>query len=281
MTTTTTAQAARGDTTPAAVLVCDPPWRHRDALGDRGAAANYETMATDDIAMLELPPTAERHVLFLWRLSSMPQDALTVCLAWHFEPVAEVVWQKLRPCQTCCATGRVDAYQLHGEQAIVPGTDNRCPTCRGVGGEQLLDEDLGARVPSSFGLGTTVRNCHETAIIARPIGGRAPERLNADVRSYFAAPMLIDVDALLPESNGRRGALVHSAKPDAFYRLVERMYDGPRVEMFSRRRRDGWVQAHSNENDKMDRVAKIMRDVWPAREREKRLADARRRVERR
>lgn len=282
MTTTTTAQAARGDNTPAAVLVVDPPWHHEDQLpGERGAAHQYETMSTDDICTLELPPLAKRSVLFLWRVASMQQDALNVCRAWCFEPVAEVVWQKLRPCQTCCATGRVDAFNIHGEQVIVPGTDNRCPTCRSVGGEQLHDEELGALVPSAFGMGRTVRNCHETCIIARPVKGRAPERINADVRSYFAAPMLIDVDALLPESNGRRGQLVHSAKPDAFFKLVERMYPGPRVEMFSRRTRDEWRAAHSNQDGKMDRVAKIMRDVWPAREREERLAKARRRVARR
>lgn len=281
MTTTTTAQAARGDDTPAAVLVADPPWAPRDSLGERGAAANYETMSTDDLCTLELPPTAERHVLFLWKLASMPQDALNVCRAWCFEPVAEVVWRKLRPCQTCCATGRVDVHELHGVSVVVPGTDNRCPTCRGVGGEELLDEDIGAQVPSAFGMGRTVRAAHETAIIARPVNGRAPERLNSDVRSTFAAPMLIDVDALLPESEGRRGALVHSAKPDAFFRLVERLYPGPHVELFSRRTRAGWRTAYSDQDGKMDRVAKIMRDVWPARTREERLAKARRKAERR
>lgn len=269
------------DLEPAAVLVADCPWQHADQLpGERGASYQYETMPTDDICQLDLPPLAERSVLFLWRLASMPQDALTVCRAWCFEPVAEVVWRKLRPCQTCCATGRVDAFEIHGVRVLVPGTDNRCPTCRGVGGEELLDEDIGALVPSSFGMGRTVRNVHEVCIIARPVGGRAPERLNADVRSEFAAPMLIDVDALLPDST-RRGDLVHSAKPDAFYKLAERLYPGPRVEMFSRRSRAGWSTAHSNQDGKMDRVAEIMRDVWPARTREERLAKARRKAERR
>lgn len=282
MTTTHAAQAARGDDTPAAVLVVDPPWRHADQLpGERGAAHQYETMTTDDICTLDLPPLADRSVLFLWRVASMVRDALAVIDAWGFVDVAEVVWRKLRPCQTCAATGRVDAFDIHGASVLVPGTDNRCPVCRGVGGEELVDDDIAALVPSSFGMGRTVRNCHEACIIARPAKGRAPERIDAGVRSEFAAPMLIDVDALLPESNGRRGSLVHSAKPDAFFKLVERLYPGPRVEMFSRRTRDGWRTAHSNQDGKMDQVAAIMREEWPRRIREERLAATRRRAERR
>ncbi|MFH0871665.1 MAG: MT-A70 family methyltransferase [bacterium] len=38
----------------------------------------------------------------------------------------------------------------------------------------------------------------------------------------------------------------HSQKPDEAYRLVEAMYDGPRLEMFSRAERDGW-KAFGNE----------------------------------
>lgn len=303
MTTTTAAQAARGDDlSAAAVLECDPPWEHRDKLGPRGARANYETMSTEAICQLELPRTADRHVLFLWRLANMPQDALNVCRAWEFEPLAEVVWEKLRPCQQCCGTGLVDVYEIHGARVLVPGADHRCPDCLGRRGIEVTDDDLGT-YPAHLGMGTTVRNAHETCIIARPIGGRAPERLHADVRSYFAAPMLIDVDGLLrvcvcghhEEEHGdgcngqrrgepcaceafqlRRGALVHSAKPDQFYALVERIYPGPYVSMFSRRTRAKWRNAHSNQDRKLDEVAKIMRDVWPARTREERLAEARR-----
>ena len=33
----------------------------------------------------------------------------------------------------------------------------------------------------------------------------------------------------------------HSAKPDEFYQLVEEMSPGPRADLFSRRKRDGWT----------------------------------------
>ena len=34
---------------------------------------------------------------------------------------------------------------------------------------------------------------------------------------------------------------VHSQKPDQFYALIERLYDGPYLELFARRARAGWT----------------------------------------
>lgn len=284
------------DTPPAAVLSVDPPWEHEDELGRRGARAKYSTMSTEEICMMDRPPLAKRHVLVLWKLANMPQDALNVCRAWMTEPLAEIVWEKLRPCQVCAATGLVDRYLIDDQPELyVPGTMNRCPACFGKRGRELTDKELGT-FPAFMGLGRTVRSAHETAIIARPIDGRAPERLHLDVRSYFAAPMLIDIDGDLPESRlpdgrrscaacrpgkpcsdahaRRRGALVHSAKPDEFYAMLERLYPGPHVELFGRRSRAGW-HVIGDQDRKLDEVVRKMRDVWPERVREKRLARAR------
>lgn len=73
-----------------------------------------------------------------------------------------------------------------------------------------------------FGMGHYVRAEHETCIVA----GRGPSAQlvkRRDVRSIFEAPI------------GR-----HSEKPDAFYELVEALFDGPRAELFGRRKRAGW-----------------------------------------
>lgn len=72
----------------------------------------------------------------------------------------------------------------------------------------------------AFGLGRTVRASHEVCLIATR--GR-PEALSRSVRSVFFA---------------RRTA--HSRKPDRFYEIVEQISPGPYVELFARRRRDGW-----------------------------------------
>jgi len=80
-------------------------------------------------------------------------------------------------------------------------------------------QDTGA-VHLAFGMGHQVRACHETCLIATR-GKVKPA--NRSTRSVFFAP---------------RGA--HSAKPSAFYDLVERMYEGPRVRLFARDERPGW-----------------------------------------
>ncbi len=71
-----------------------------------------------------------------------------------------------------------------------------------------------------MGMGRTVRNAHEICLIFRR--GRVP-RKSAAVLSTIHAP---------------RGE--HSAKPEAFYRLVRRLYPGPRLELFARQRRPGF-----------------------------------------
>lgn len=72
-----------------------------------------------------------------------------------------------------------------------------------------------------FGMGRHVRASHETAILM--IRGK-PQRLNAKTRSTFSAIA------------GR-----HSEKPAEFFRLVEALCPGPRLELFGRSAREGWT----------------------------------------
>jgi N6-adenosine-specific RNA methylase IME4 len=74
-----------------------------------------------------------------------------------------------------------------------------------------------------IGMGRILRASHERCIVATR--GKCPPAVR-NVRSRFSAPV------------GR-----HSAKPDAFYELVERLYpDAEKHEMFARTRRPGWLQ---------------------------------------
>lgn len=84
-------------TTPARVLVADPPWPYSDKLpgNGRGAAKHYSVMSIRDIEYFDLPPMAADSLLFLWRVAAMPGEALRVCRAWGFEPKSEIVWVKL------------------------------------------------------------------------------------------------------------------------------------------------------------------------------------------
>lgn len=72
-----------------------------------------------------------------------------------------------------------------------------------------------------FGMGRQVRASHETCLIATR--GRV-EPLNRATRSVFAAPV------------GR-----HSEKPEKFFDIVRALYAGPRVELFARQLREGFV----------------------------------------
>ena len=162
----------------AGVVVADPPWPLQDKLPGkgRGAVKHYPTMKVADICALRLPPVGADALLFLWRVSSMVEEASQVARAWGFRPVSEIVWVK----------------------TAANGTPR-------------------------MGMGRYVRLAHETCMIATRGKGRLAIK-NHCVRSVFEAP---------------RGA--HSAKPDAFYELVERLVDGPYLELFARRERAGWT----------------------------------------
>jgi N6-adenosine-specific RNA methylase IME4 len=87
---------------------------------------------------------------------------------------------------------------------------------------ELVWQKLTRTGKKHFGMGRIVRATHETCLVATR-GRMRPKLLN--VRSTFDAP------------TGR-----HSEKPDAFFGIVESLFDGPRCELFARKRRAGWVQ---------------------------------------
>lgn len=188
------------------VVVADPPWSFGDKLPGpkRGAASHYACMSVIDVCNFlpdmisdkEIPPLADDAVLLLWRVNSQQREALTVVRAWGFDdPTSEVVWVK--------TGGEVDD----------PGDLFKPP-------EEMMFEK--APPTLRMGMGRTVRNCHEVALLCRR--GKPVTRSHSE-RSVIFAP---------------RGE--HSAKPEKFYSLVERLYKGPYVELFARRRRDNWLQ---------------------------------------
>lgn len=79
------------------VLVADPPWRFGDKLpgNGRGAEKHYPCMSIDALCSFELPKLGVDAVLFMWRVSSMPEEALRLVRAWGFVPKTELVWEKL------------------------------------------------------------------------------------------------------------------------------------------------------------------------------------------
>jgi N6-adenosine-specific RNA methylase IME4 len=168
------------------VVVADPPWPLKDRCpgNGRGAVKHYKTMSVDEIKGFALPPVHPDAWLFLWRVASMPEEALAVVRAWGFTPKAELVWIKRDPGGKCTP-----------------------------------------------GMGHYVRNTHETCIIATR-GKAIPLRLSRRIPSFF--------EAARPLKPGSKKPL-HSAKPEKFFDMVERLVRGPYVELFARRRREGWT----------------------------------------
>jgi N6-adenosine-specific RNA methylase IME4 len=90
-------------------------------------------------------------------------------------------------------------------------------------GHDRVDEKNVTQAKLHFGMGHYVRASHETCIIATR--GKATSLIkNHSTRSVFFAPYT-----------------KHSEKPQEFYTLVENLCEGPRLELFARRHREGWI----------------------------------------
>lgn len=78
------------------VLVADPPWKFGDNLPgpSRGASKNYPTMTIPELEQFPIPPMEDDALLFMWRVSSMVEEAYRVVRAWGFVPKTEMVWIK-------------------------------------------------------------------------------------------------------------------------------------------------------------------------------------------
>ena len=71
-----------------------------------------------------------------------------------------------------------------------------------------------------LGLGNYIRNASETCLFATR--GKAPVKFHAQPNWFFAAPQ------------------EHSHNPEEQFAIIERLSDGPYLELFARRRQPGW-----------------------------------------
>ncbi len=119
---------------------------------------------------------------------------------------------------------RDDAYLFLWRVAAMPMAALRvCEAWDFVPKTELIWRKQTATGKRWFGMGRHLRAEHETCIVATR---GSPKPLTRSMRSVFDAPALKSQ---------------HSAKPDAFYKLVEDFALGPYIELFARRRRRGWT----------------------------------------
>lgn len=196
-----TVREATSAATPARVIAADPPWPFGDPLPGAGRGA------AKNYSLLSIDDLKAGR--FIGGEVIRPDSRAVADDAYLF------LWR-------VAAGGHIKRLTLVEEAYAVARAWGFAPKTELVWRKQTVH---GKR---HFGMGRHVRMEHETCIIATR-GRAAP--LARNVRSVFDAPAPSD-DA---------GRAVHSAKPDAFYELVERMCPGPYVELFARRRRAGWT----------------------------------------
>jgi N6-adenosine-specific RNA methylase IME4 len=76
-------------------------------------------MSIAELCAFELPLLAPDCVLFLWRLSSMPDEALRLARAWGFRVHSEMIWRKTT------VTGK----EHFGMGRVVRGAHEPCLIC--------------------------------------------------------------------------------------------------------------------------------------------------------
>lgn len=200
------------DNTLCSALVADPPWefdmKKTGGGFDSGASSKYSTLSLDQIKAFPLPTFEKNAILFLWRVSSMVEEAYAVCRAWGFVPKTEIVWFK----------------GSKKDLVIDPNVE-------------LTDEEIKLHM----GMGTLTRGAHETCIVAT----RGTFKVqNRGVRSVFFAPAQEhsrkpDVFYDLVEKLVWGGSL---ERADEESLSVQRRLREQRtiVELFARRERPAW-----------------------------------------
>jgi N6-adenosine-specific RNA methylase IME4 len=190
-------------------ILADPPWPYEGMTPPwkAGSEPAYDLMALDAIKALPVAELAEdASHLYLWAVLPLMAEAYDVVRGWGFRPCTLLTWCKPGP-------GLGGGYRGNTEQLIVarrgtsPNINPTCAVCRG--------RDRGARkcrcdVPAWRHNGETVP----------PV---EPSFIDQAEGTWYTAP---------------RG--LHSAKPDLFVDLIERMSPGPYCELFARRDRLGW-----------------------------------------
>jgi len=190
------------------VILADPPWRF-DTFSDNGrgrsADNHYPVMRRADLLGLPVDQLAhpEGAALFLWTTSDQHEFASsTLIRAWGFIPKSRgPEWVKCK---------QPDAIRREFENAV---DSHR----RG----EIVDWPAAIERCLVVGMGYSLRQQTEECILATT--KKIPPRMSRAVRQVVVAP--------------RRE---HSRKPEAIYERIEELFEGPRLEMFSRNRRPGW-----------------------------------------
>ena len=188
-------------------VLADPPWLERGGGQiKRGADRHYPLMPTSAIGLLPVGRWAapDAH-LYLWVTNNFLPDGLRVMEAWGFRYVTKIDWFKGSLSDSWIDSVLVDA------------------TIDNASRWKLIAE---AERTMQVGLGQYFRGCTESCLFG--VRGTVEYRTLPNGK----------------RAQGRTGFHAerqeHSAKPESFRAVVERVSHGPYLEMFARRPAPGW-----------------------------------------
>lgn len=208
------------------VILCDFPWNFKTYTGSgvsqRAEQQHYETITVADgmkmpVADIAAPDAA----LFMWSTSSHIEQCFDMAKAWGFRYSSKAFcWAKLNK------NAELDHFCDVSDH--VQGGDGPAPEIA-----DLKNWFMG------MGYGTR-RNTEDCWLFTR---GKPSRRMT-------------DVNGVMKKDQGVRELIVspvsqHSRKPAETHERIERLFDGPYLEMFSRENRPGW-SAWGNETGKFD-----------------------------
>lgn len=231
--------AWEGLTPPYSTIVADPPWHYDQRVIEWGRSEPmpYSTMDLSEIAAL---PVADLSMpgahLYLWTTNRYLDDAFDVARAWGFDPVTTLVW-----CKDPHGQGPGGRFAITTEFVLFARDSRRAGEVierhrrwAGMGRGDLHRAVRGGK-PTGIVYRWEADDCLPTEADWAALQ-RALPTLADTPYPYVVASEEAKVDSTW--FNWPRGA--HSAKPDAFGDLVERVSPGPYVELFCRRPRLGW-----------------------------------------
>jgi N6-adenosine-specific RNA methylase IME4 len=230
-------------------IVADPPWEIGDFPAnfgyEAGKATPYECMTFEEIKALPVSALAvpEAH-LYLWTIAGWLRESYEVAEAWGFEPMYPLVW-----CKPPYGQGLGGKFASNVEFVLF---------CRERHGAVRITSYL---ADAAHRAGLTARDVNRhmgTSDMAGWWLSRLPHRSRIPtweqwqtLKALLGFDETFDADVRLVNDNRHDDARSatrwfewprgkHSAKPDAFLDLVERVSPGPYCELFARRDRLGW-----------------------------------------
>lgn len=201
------------------VIVIDPPYSFSDKLTQsktkRGAQANYKTMPNMDIAGLDIAKIAnpDGAILALWVPSAILGFGLDLMKVWGFIPKQSYIWVKQRK------------QKILDEDLIKQVKQSYKDFKAGVSLATILTNyKVNLQDSISFYMGRLFRNTHEICLI-----GINNNKIYKSLQDKSQRTVCFSEN------------LKHSAKPENLQDSLDKMFSGPKIEIFARRQRPNWI----------------------------------------